>query len=113
MADAANLAGRPFAWRYRVGAVPAFDDEFRGSVRLAREEGCDVVAHGAASKGNDQVRMETAIAAQDPRLHVIAPVRDWPLKNLQDKLRYARNRGIPVDEPTDARVIAAIEKQLK
>ena len=38
VADAANLAGRPFAWRYRVGAVPAFDDEFRGPVRLTREE---------------------------------------------------------------------------
>jgi argininosuccinate synthase len=70
-------------------------------VRVAHEEGCDVVAHAAASKGNDQVRMETAIAAQDPRLRVLAPVREWALKNLSDKLRYARNRGIPVDEPAD------------
>jgi argininosuccinate synthase len=73
-------------------------------VRTAHEEGCDTVAHAAASKGNDQVRMETAIAAQDPRLHVLAPVREWNLKNVQDKLRYARNRGIPVDEPGDARL---------
>jgi argininosuccinate synthase len=35
-------------------------------VRVAREEGCDTVAHSAASKGNDQVRMETAIAALGP-----------------------------------------------
>ncbi len=32
---------------------------------------------------------------------VLAPVREWNLKNLADKLRYARNRGIPIDEPGD------------
>ena len=31
-------------------------------VRIAHDEGCDTVAHAASSKGNDQVRMETAIA---------------------------------------------------
>jgi argininosuccinate synthase len=70
----------------------------RELVRVAREEGCDTVAHSAASKGNDQVRMETAIAAQDPRLRVLAPVRLWNLKTLEDKLRYARARHIPIDE---------------
>jgi argininosuccinate synthase len=68
-------------------------------VRAAHEEGCDTVAHAAASKGNDQVRMETAIASQDPRLRVLVPVREWNLKNLPDKLRFARNRGIPVPDP--------------
>src|SRR5436190_14028422 len=72
-------------------------------VRLAREEGCDVVAHCAASKGNDQVRMETAIAAQNPRLKVLAPVREWNLKNPEDKLKYARKRNIPIDEPVNER----------
>src|ERR1700677_4287024 len=68
-------------------------------VNLAREEGCDTVAHSAASKGNDQVRMETAIAAQDPKLRVLAPVREWNLKNLSDKLTYARRRRLPIVEP--------------
>ena len=72
-------------------------------VRLAREEGCDVVAHSAASKGNDQVRMETAIAAQNPRLKVLAPVREWNLKNPEDKLKYARKRNIPIDERVNER----------
>ena len=79
-------------------------------VRAAHEEGCTTVAHSAASKGNDQVRMETAIAAQDPQLRVLAPVREWNLKNLHDKLRYATNRSIPVDEPVDARV--AVDRNL-
>src|SRR5205085_962737 len=46
----------------------------RELVRTAHEEGCNSVAHSAASKGNDQVRMETAIAAQDPRLAGLLPL---------------------------------------
>jgi argininosuccinate synthase len=68
-------------------------------VHLAREEGCKAVAHSAASKGNDQVRMETAIAAQDPGLKVMAPVRQWNLKSLEDKLTYAGRRRLPIEEP--------------
>lgn len=79
-------------------------------VKAAHEEGCDTVAHGAASKGNDQVRMETAIAAQDPKLRVLAPVREWNLKNLKDKLTYAERRGIPIDAPSEGPV--AIDRNL-
>src|SRR5947209_14953185 len=79
-------------------------------VRLAAEEGCESVAHSAASKGNDQVRMETAIAAQDPRLKVLAPVRQWNLRTLEDKLNYARRRRLPVEEPTGRR--ATIDRNL-
>jgi argininosuccinate synthase len=68
-------------------------------VRVARDEGCDHVAHSAATKGNDQVRMETAIAAQDPDLKVLAPVREWPLHSLEDKLNYACRRRLPIEEP--------------
>jgi argininosuccinate synthase len=71
----------------------------RELVRMAHEEGCQSVAHGAASKGNDQVRMETAIAAQDPDLEVLAPVRQWNLSTLEDKLNYARRRRLPIEEP--------------
>ena len=74
-------------------------------VRAARDEGCDTVAHSAASKGNDQVRMETSIAAQNPKLKVVAPVREWNLKNLDDKLKFARKRNIPIDEPINERII--------
>jgi argininosuccinate synthase len=76
----------------------------RELVRLAHEEGCKSVAHSAASKGNDQVRMETAIAAQDPHLQVLAPVRQWHLRTLEDKLNYARRRRLPIEEPTGRRV---------
>src|SRR5207253_3234116 len=45
VADAAALAGRPFAWRFRVRDVPAFKDGFRGAIALSREQiGGDFVA---------------------------------------------------------------------
>jgi argininosuccinate synthase len=69
-------------------------------VRVAREEGCRVVAHSAASKGNDQVRMEAAIAALDGRIEVVAPVRQWNLRTLEDKLNYAHRRRLPIEEPS-------------
>lgn len=72
----------------------------RELVRFAHDEGCPSVAHSAASKGNDQVRMETAIASQDPSLQVLAPVREWNLRSLEDKLNYARRRRLPVAEPS-------------
>ena len=53
------------------------------------------MAHSAATKGNDQVRMEVAIAAQDPKLEVLAPVRTWNLRTVEDKVNYARKRRLP------------------
>src|SRR4051812_10945170 len=40
---------------------------------------CDTVAHGSTGKGNDQVRIEATVAALDPELNVIAPVRQWSM----------------------------------
>ena len=39
--------------------------------------------------------METAIAAQNPKLKVLAAVREWNLKNLEDKLCSPRNATLP------------------
>ena len=32
-------------------------------------------------------------------MRVLAPVREWNMKNLQDKLTYARRRRLPIVEP--------------
>jgi argininosuccinate synthase len=76
----------------------------RELVRVGRDEGCDSVAHSAASRGNDQVRMETAIAALAPELRVLAPVREWNLKSVEDKWNFARRWRIPIEEVTDRTV---------
>src|SRR3954452_4229170 len=49
------------------------------AVDIARETGCDTIAHGCTGKGNDQVRIEATVATLAPELKVIAPVRDWKM----------------------------------
>ncbi len=65
-------------------------------IEVARETGCDAVAHGATGKGNDQVRFELAYRALAPELGVIAPWREWDLRSRTDCMAYAQKYGIPV-----------------
>ncbi len=64
--------------------------------KVARETGCDAVAHGATGKGNDQVRFELAFRALAPELAVIAPWREWDLRSRTDCIAYCEKYGIPV-----------------
>lgn len=66
-------------------------------VRFASEFGCDTVAHGCTERGNNQVRFETAIAALAPHLKVIAPIREWNLGTLEDKLAFAKKCRLDMD----------------
>lgn len=64
-------------------------------VNVAEHEGADTVAHGSTGKGNDQVRFDLSIAALNPELKIIAPVRDWGLKR-DEEIAWASEKGIPV-----------------
>src|SRR5205823_11869787 len=59
------------------------------AVEVARETGCDTIAHGCTGKGNDQVRIESTVAALGPELKIIAPVRDWQM-GREEEVAYAR-----------------------
>ncbi len=66
-------------------------------VKVAREIGADVVAHGCTGKGNDQVRFEVGIGALAPELEVLAPVRDSGM--TRDKaIAFAEEKGLPIDQ---------------
>ncbi|MEZ5990795.1 MAG: argininosuccinate synthase [Planctomycetota bacterium] len=67
-------------------------------VALAREEGARFVAHGAPPKGNDQFRFECAVAALDPNLEMIAPMREWGLKTRGDVTDYLKQNKLPIGE---------------
>src|SRR5262249_420850 len=56
----------------------------RELVQTAREQGCASVAHSSATKGNDQLRLEAALAALAPDFEVVAPLRLWNLRTPQD-----------------------------
>ncbi len=70
------------------------------AVEVARETGCDTIAHGCTGKGNDQVRIEATIATLAPELKVIAPVRSWQM-GRDEEIAYARANGIPVKGGTE------------
>lgn len=69
-------------------------------VELAHETGATTIAHGCTGKGNDQVRFEVAIAALDPHLKVIAPVREWKWSR-EEEIAYAAKKGVPIPADLD------------
>jgi argininosuccinate synthase len=70
-------------------------------VEEAHRQQAKYIAHGCTGKGNDQVRFEVGIAALDPDLEIIAPVREWDLKTREQEMEWAAERGIPVPTTKD------------
>lgn len=71
------------------------------AVRVAKEYGCEVIAHGSTGKGNDQVRFEGYITTLNPELKTIAPVREWAM-GRKEEIEYAKVHGIPVKQTVDS-----------
>lgn len=69
-------------------------------VEIAHKTGATTIAHGCTGKGNDQVRFEVAIAALDPELKLIAPVREWKWSR-EEEIEYAKANGVPVPANLD------------
>jgi argininosuccinate synthase len=68
-------------------------------VEIAEKLGAVAIAHGCTGKGNDQVRFETSIAALNPSLIVVAPIRDSPMSR-ESAIEYANKHNIPVSATT-------------
>ncbi len=66
-------------------------------VKIAEKIGATHIAHGCTGKGNDQVRFECGIAALNPDLKIIAPMREFNLKRDYE-IEYAKKNGIPIEE---------------
>ena len=69
-------------------------------VEIAHKTGATTIAHGCTGKGNDQVRFEVAIAALDPELKLIAPVREWKWSR-EEEIEYAKANGVSVPANLD------------
>jgi argininosuccinate synthase len=70
-------------------------------VEIAEETNAVAIAHGCTGKGNDQVRFEVSIAALNPDLQVLAPVREWAWSR-EEEIEYAKQKGIPVPIQLDS-----------
>ncbi|MEK7467058.1 MAG: argininosuccinate synthase [Planctomycetota bacterium] len=64
-------------------------------VRIAREEGCEFVAHGCRGIGNDQVRLESYLHTLAPDLKIVAPLFELGLKTPEDDEAYAKRWNLP------------------
>ncbi len=89
------ITGAVYEGRYLMGTSIARPIIAKAQVDVARQTGCDSLAHGCTGKGNDQVRFESTYAALGPDLPVIAPWRIWDLKSREQMLAYLRVRNIP------------------
>jgi len=65
-------------------------------VDLANKEGATFVSHGCTAKGNDQVRIEVGVKTLNPKLKIIAPLREWELTSRESEIAYAKKNKIPV-----------------
>ncbi len=71
------------------------------AVKVAKQYGCTVIAHGATGKGNDQVRFESYITTLGQGLKTIAPVREWSM-GRDEEIAYAEKHNIPVKQTKDS-----------
>ena len=65
------------------------------AAKIAEKYDCQVVAHGATGKGNDQVRFESYITTLNPDLKIIAPVREWSM-GRDEQIEFCKKHNIPV-----------------
>ncbi len=65
-------------------------------VDIAHKEKAHYVAHGCTGKGNDQVRIEATVKTLDPKLKIIAPLREWHLSSRESEIKYAKKEKIPI-----------------
>ncbi|MFA6384782.1 MAG: argininosuccinate synthase [Candidatus Omnitrophota bacterium] len=79
----ATALGRPLIAKYLV--------------EVAHKEKADYIGHGCTGKGNDQVRLEVTAGILDPKLQIIAPVREWEFKSREEEIEYALKNRIPID----------------
>jgi argininosuccinate synthase len=79
----ATALGRPLIAKYLV--------------QIAHKENAAAIAHGCTGKGNDQVRFEVTAGILDPKLKILAPVREWEFKSREEEIEYAKMHDIPID----------------
>src|SRR3990172_7849923 len=65
------------------------------AVEFAKKVEADCIAHGCTGKGNDQVRLDGYIMTLEPKMKIIAPVREWGM-DRNEEIKYAKKHEIPV-----------------
>ncbi len=72
-------------------------------VEAAHHHRARYIGHGCTGKGNDQVRFEVGIAALDPDIEVLAPVREWGWTREQSMEYAVKNAASRCPRPRRVR----------
>ena len=81
---------------YFLGTAIARPLIAKRQIEIAREVGADAVAHGATGKGNDQVRFELGYYANNSKILVISPWREWELNSRKQLIDFAEKYQISI-----------------
>ena len=85
-----------FEGEYLLGTAIARPLIAKKLVEIGKQEGTNIICHGATGKGNDQIRFEIGAHALNPSIEVIAPWRDWHMVSRTDLMNYCKNHQIPM-----------------
>ena len=96
-------AGAVYEGKYLLATALSRPLIAKALVETARSEGAVAVAHGCTGKGNDQVRIELSVRILNPKLKILAPVREWKLKSRQEEHDYLVSRRLPAPPKSDSR----------
>lgn len=97
-------ANAAYEGKYLLGTAYARPLIAKKLVEVAHKEGAKYIAHGCTGKGNDQVRIETAIAALDPTIKIIAPWRIWDITSREEAIDYAAAKNIDLNGITKEKI---------
>ena len=89
-------ANTVYEGQYLLGTSIARPLIAKKQIEIAEKVGADAVAHGATSKGNDQVRFVLTYYALKPDVTVIAPWREWNLTSRTKLIEFAEQHQIPI-----------------
>ncbi|HEY7154490.1 MAG TPA: argininosuccinate synthase [Gemmataceae bacterium] len=92
----ALMAGALYEGKYPLATALGRPLIAKLMVDAAREHKAVAVAHGCTGKGNDQVRFDVTFQTLDPKLKIIAPVREWKMSR-DEEIAFAAKHGIPVE----------------
>ena len=81
---------------YFLGTAIARPLIAKRQIEIARQVGADAVAHGATGKGNDQVRFELGYYANNSKIKVISPWREWELNSRKQLIEFAEKHQISI-----------------
>ena len=96
-------AGAVYEGKYLLATALSRPLIAKALAETASRERAAAVAHGCTGKGNDQVRIEVSLRILNPKLQIVAPVREWELKSRQEEVEYAQARKMPIPPKKDSR----------